>query len=164
MNRNELTKKIVYVGLFAALTYVCTTLGKIPIPMLNSGYIHVGDTIIVIAACLMGYRYGAIVGGIGSTLADILLAPVWAVPTFIIKVLMGSLIGIGYKKTGAVKYSLYILAGIIMIGGYYVAEALLFGNWVAPSASVSLNTAQYVFSIVVGIIISKKLKQHLNFN
>ena len=69
-----------------ALTCIATMLIQIPIPL---GYAHLGDSVILITAYLFGPVVGALAGGIGSAMADILTGyPVWAVPTLLIKTIM----------------------------------------------------------------------------
>ena len=52
-----------------ALTCIATMLIQIPIPL---GYAHLGDSVILITAYLFGPVVGALAGGIGSAMADIL--------------------------------------------------------------------------------------------
>jgi uncharacterized membrane protein len=93
MDINNGTKKITFGGLMIALVMVTTFSIKIPVPF-TQGYIHAGDSMIFIAAILLGWKYGALAGGIGSAMADILGGYAhWALPTLIIKALMGALVG-----------------------------------------------------------------------
>jgi len=92
MTSNE-TKKITFGGLMVALVFVTTFSIKIPVPF-TQGYIHAGDSMIFIAAILLGWKYGALAGGVGSALADILGGYAnWAIPTLLIKTVMGALVG-----------------------------------------------------------------------
>ena len=52
-----------------ALTCVATMVVQIPIPL---GYAHLGDSVILISAYFFGPVVGALAGGIGSAMADIL--------------------------------------------------------------------------------------------
>ncbi|WP_250160173.1 ECF transporter S component [Caloranaerobacter azorensis] len=83
-------KKLTYGGLMIALVFVATAIiPQIPIPF-TEGYIHAGDSMIFVAAILLGWKYGAIAGGLGSSLADLYLGYThWVVPTLIIKGIMG---------------------------------------------------------------------------
>ncbi len=74
-----------------ALIFVLTFAIKVPVPF-TRGYIHLGDSMIFIAAILFGWRVGALAGGLGSALADVVGGyAFWAIPTFIIKGIMGGL-------------------------------------------------------------------------
>lgn len=78
-----------------ALIFVLTFAIKVPVPF-TRGYIHLGDSMIFIAAILFGWRVGALAGGLGSALADVVGGyAFWAIPTFIIKGIMGgALVGL----------------------------------------------------------------------
>ena len=56
-------------AVFMALTCVATMMVQIPIPL---GYAHLGDSVILICAFFFGPVVGALAGGIGSAMADIL--------------------------------------------------------------------------------------------
>lgn len=84
---------LTYGSLTIALVLVSTFAIKIPIPF-TQGYIHPGDSMIFIAAILFGWRFGALAGGIGSAMADLLGGYAhWALPTLFIKSIMGALVG-----------------------------------------------------------------------
>ncbi|WHH61193.1 ECF transporter S component [Petroclostridium sp. X23] len=91
---NSKIRNLAYAGLMTALVFIATgLLPRIPISG-TGGYIHIGDSMIFIAAILLGWKHGAAVGGIGSALADIYLGyTVYALPTLIIKGIMGAIVG-----------------------------------------------------------------------
>ncbi|HHY59617.1 MAG TPA: ECF transporter S component, partial [Clostridia bacterium] len=77
-------RSLTYGSLMMALVFIATYSVRIPIPF-TQGYIHPGDSMIFIAALLFGWRFGALVGGFGSALADILGGYAhWAFPTLVI--------------------------------------------------------------------------------
>ncbi len=119
-------KTLVYSGLMVALVFVTTFSIKVPVPF-TQGYIHMGDSMIFVASILFGWKVGALAGGVGSMLADIVGGYAgWAVPTLIIKSVMGiivALVAAEYKKKKTAK-------GIISL--------LSMGAWVA--FGVTLNT------------------------
>lgn len=80
-------RSLVTAALFAAAITVMTAyLLHIPLP--TGGYIHLGDTLIYLAACLLPTPYAAVAAAVGAGLADLLTAPMWVVPTLIIKALI----------------------------------------------------------------------------
>lgn len=88
------TKKIVLNGVMTALVFLATIFTRIPGPI-PPGYINFGDTVIIIAAILLGKSSGFIAGAFGSALADV-IAPggiIFAPVTFIVKGLEGYLAG-----------------------------------------------------------------------
>lgn len=71
-------------ALFAAAIAVTTAyLFHIPIP--TGGYIHLGDTLIYLGACLLPLPWAAAAAAVGAGLADLLTAPMWVLPTLVIK-------------------------------------------------------------------------------
>lgn len=70
----------------AAITVMTAYLLHIPLP--TGGYVHIGDALIYLAACLLPTPYAAAAAAIGAGLADLLTAPVWVIPTLVIKALV----------------------------------------------------------------------------
>lgn len=158
-------KKIMYLttaGIMAALitlmtAYVC----HIPIGV-NGGYIHFGDSLIYLAAVLLPTPYALAAAAIGGGLADLLTAPMWAPATIIIKMLLALLFA--NKSNKIVTFRNVIVAvpaAIITIGGYYLAEFILFGAWPVP-ISMLQNLIQSVGSTIFFVIFGLALdKTHL---
>lgn len=121
------TKQIVINALMIALVFVGTFSIRIPIP-LTEGYIHGGDSMIFLAAILFGWKTGAIAGGIGSALADLIGYPHWVIPTLIIKSIMGGLIGYlthqeDQKKTTFIEAGAMIVFSILaFLSSRYVSN------------------------------------------
>ncbi len=98
LKQDDKLKKLVFAGIFAAITYVVFTYLSIRIPTPGGGQVsvHLGNAFVVLGALLLGGLYGGIGGAIGLTLAD-LLDPVYIVEapiTFIIKLLIGVIVGL----------------------------------------------------------------------
>ncbi|MBA1335436.1 MAG: Substrate-specific component PdxU2 of predicted pyridoxin-related ECF transporter [Firmicutes bacterium] len=135
------TQKLVIAALLTALVTVATMAFQVPIPA-TKGYINLGDTVIFIAALLLGPKYGALAGGVGSALAD-LLSPyaAWAPFTLVIKGIEGFIVGyILYKAFSGEsnlksRVAAMALGGLWMVVGYFAAEVLLYGT---PAAIVEL--------------------------
>ena len=87
----------------------------------------------------------------------------WAPFTFFIVGAMGFAAGyIGEKLPGnrVIVYSLaVIVALIIKVGGYYFAEVILYGNWIAPFGSIPGNIMQVAIASIVVIPIAERLKK-----
>lgn len=113
------TRNLTYGSLMIALVLISTYAIKIPVPF-TQGYIHAGDSMIFIAALLFGWRFGALAGGIGSTMADLLGGYAhWAIPTLIIKTLMGAFVGwVGHdlpKKENYRQISALLVSGATIL-------------------------------------------------
>lgn len=124
------TKKIVIKGLLIALVVVSTSIIHIPVPF-TEGYIHGGDSIIFISGILFGWQFGLVAGGLGSALADTILGYThWALPTLIIKGIMGAMIGFisnDFNKEKYFKYKNYIIVFMtfLWIGIVYILRSYL---------------------------------------
>lgn len=131
-------KLMALAAMFAAMVCVTTAyLFHIPVGA-NSGYIHLGDAFIYLAAAFLPWPYAVGAAAIGAAAADILTgAAVWAVPTIIIKSLMVlPFTSRGQKVLGLRNMAAVLISGIICIGGYYVAEGLMYGNWLMSFAGI----------------------------
>lgn len=96
-SKNFALKRVVYVGLFAALSYVVFTFLqiKVPIPGGDASSFHLGNAVVAIGALLLGGFWGGLGGAIGMTIGD-LLDPVYVVyapKTFITKMIIGLVTG-----------------------------------------------------------------------
>ena len=82
---------ITITALFIALTYVFTAFINIRLPITaNGGLIHLGNVPLFICAIIFGKKSGAIAGGVGMGLFDLLSGwTAWAPFTLIIVGLMG---------------------------------------------------------------------------
>lgn len=146
------TKKITRIAMLAALACVFTVFPKVPF---GAGYVHFGDCIIYVAAILLGPVAGAAVGAVGHSLADFLSGfPIFCIPTFIIKGIMGFVIGkIVYGHTDVKHFVIGgIAAFIIVTGGYFLAEWPLIGYETALISLIS-SPIQWAMSMVASAII-----------
>ncbi|MCK8817262.1 ECF transporter S component [Natroniella sulfidigena] len=142
------TKKLTLGGLLIGLVAIATMAINIPMPT-TGGYIHLGDSMIYLIAILFGGKFGALAGGVGSAMANILSGySQWALFTLIIKGLMGLIIGkIAFmtkeEQTLKLKHILGVLIGAIwMIAGYYFAEGIMVGSLIVPLQSITWNVIQ----------------------
>lgn len=93
MERKKTTLYVVMLAMMMALCCVLTVFVQIP---MGNGYVNFGDAVIFLAASLLGPVAGAIVGGIGSALADIFSGyVVYAAFTLVVKAAEGFVCGWG---------------------------------------------------------------------
>ena len=102
--KNEKVMKVVFTGLFAALSYVVFTFLQIKITLPGAGAvsIHLGNAVCVLGALLLGGVYGGIGGAIGMTIGD-LFDPVYvmtAPKTFLLKLCIGLITGLIAHRIG----------------------------------------------------------------
>lgn len=149
MKAGNRTIKLVLLALTASLILL-TTLLYIP---MGIGYYHLGDGFIFAAAALLG-PYAGISAAIGSILADLLSGyMIYAPATAIIKGCMGFVSGLMLKKNHKFITILLVLllTEAIMVGGYFIYEAYLYGVAGAVPSLIP-NTFQGLAGIVLGAI------------
>ena len=128
MNQNQTLHRMVTAAVFAAaITVVTAFFLHIPIPG-TSGYVHLGDALIYLAASLLPAPYAIFAASCGAGLADLLTAPAWALPTVIIKALVALQFtsradriltrrnGVAVLTTAILSPGLYSLANVVMTG------------------------------------------------
>ena len=160
------TKYMCTAAIFTALVFVVTAYLHIPT---NNGYIHVGDGLIYLAACILPWPYAVAVGAGGALLADCLTGfAIWAPGSVIIKSLTALLFTSKGKKIMELRNRIMLLpAAVICAGGYYLYEAALYGNFIAPLTGIPASLTQSVTSsilfVAVGITFDKlNFKSRLN--
>ena len=128
MNERQKLHRLVIAALFAAAIAVMTAyLLHIPIP--TGGYIHLGDALIYLAACLLPAPYAAAAAAVGAGLADLLTAPMWVVPTLIIKaVVVLPFTSRGERILCPRNAAALFLSGLISPVGYALAACVLLGG------------------------------------
>lgn len=159
------TKDICISGIFIALTLVATMFINIRLPFMgNGGLIHLGNVPMFLAAIIYGRKTGALAGAFGMGMFDLISGwTAWAPFTFVIVGLMGYVTGAISEKDSKHPYLrngfAMFVALLIKIGGYYIAEGIIFGNWIAPIGSIPGNIVQVVTAAIIVLPIADKLKQ-----
>lgn len=169
------TLYVVMLGLFTALAVVATLLLQIPVGPL--GYINFGDAVVMIAAVVLGPVGGAIVGGIGPAMADVITGYfVYAPFTAVIKALEGLLCGLIYMRAFRQRASwvrclvAFLAVSVWVTVGYALADFLLvlFGvagfetygfkaAVLAGAVTMPFTLVQMGVSAAVAMIVSPKL-------
>jgi len=148
MNSKQL-KRFISASLLAALTCFSTYIIRIPSP---TGYIHPGDSFVILSGIILGPLYGALSAGIGSMLADLLAGyPQYAAVSLIIKALTAVICSLIYRRLKRRIVSVItagIFGGIIVTLGYFCAEYFMYGLGGALSG-VPLNIVQNLFGIIL---------------
>ena len=153
-------------GVLASLVFVVTAYLHIPT---NNGYIHVGDGLIYLAACLLPWPYAMAVGAGGALLADCLTGyAIWAPGSVVIKALTALLFSNKGKKIMSLRNALALLpAAVLCAVGYYLYEALIYRNYVTPLSGIPVSVTQSAASsnvfVVAGLAIDKmNIKSKIN--
>ncbi|MGN0244177.1 MAG: ECF transporter S component [Lachnospiraceae bacterium] len=160
------TQLLTITAVFIALTYVFTAFINIRLPFApNGGLIHLGNVPLFLCAILFGKRIGAIAGGVGMGLFDLLSGwTAWAPFTFVIVALMGYVVGAVTEHHYTFKWKLLalLLAAVIKVVGYYIAEVVLYHNWVTPVTSIPGNLLQVGVAAVLVLLIVEQCRKITN--
>lgn len=166
-NRNK-TYDLVICALFIALTFVATWLIQIRLPLMGSGgLIHLGNVPLFVGAMLFGRKTGAVAGAFGMGLFDLFSGwTAWAPFTFVTVGAMGYVTGLMAEKKPFSNQTIndavsIVLALIIKIIGYYIAEVVLYGNWIVPLGSIPGNVVQVVTAGVIVLAIIGQLRKYV---
>lgn len=157
------TKYITKIAAMSALVYFATYFFKVPS---LTGYTHLGDCMVFISVLILGTKKGALASGIGSALADLLGGYMqWIIPTFFIKFIMATLLGVTITKLlPKLKFNWIIgssLGGIFQIIAYTLVKIPLFGLPHAistlPGIFAQTLTNIIIASVLVTVLSSSKL-------
>lgn len=153
--KNTKIRLLAYSALFAASIYVMT---MVSIPA-GAGYVHIGDSLIMLVSSLLPTPYAIIASVVGATLSDFTLGYVIYIPfTAVIKAIIS--LCLSYKQNKILcKHNLLALFAVLFITpcGYYISECIITGSFIAPVVSIIPNTIQAVASIIIYLIVSAAL-------
>lgn len=155
-------------GLFAALGCVGTMVLQVPSP--TGGYMNLGDAVVILGAWLLGPAYGAVAGGVGPAMADLLSGYAVYVPaTLVIKAVVALLAAWVYRRLGKRGLLLSALAAEVpMVLGYWLfdgALAALSGGGAlglcltASAAGVPSNLVQAAFGAAASTLLVLALRR-----
>jgi uncharacterized membrane protein len=141
------------IAIMVAVVAVLTFAVQIPIPA-TGGYVHFGDVGVYFSALALGPIIGAIAGGVGCAVADIVSGyAVWAPLTLIAHGLQGLLAGyFGYKRglTGMIVG--WAIGSIALIAVYFFGEWFIYGLGLAGAlAEVGPNFVQVLVGGLIGV-------------
>lgn len=147
-------------GIFSAFVFIATEL-RIPTAI---GHINLGDCVILVASYFIGPA-SFFPAAIGSALGDLIAGyPYYMAPSFIIKGIMGLvaalIMGRSHDKgVGGVLIRILAatVAEMIMIGGYFAFETVMYGME-AALGSVVFNLIQAGVAIIVAVPLTYAIK------
>ena len=171
MSTKELTNEkqtisvseIAITGVCIALTFIATGFINIRLPIAaNGGLVHLGNVPLFLEAIIFGKRTGAQAGSIGMALFDLMGGWVlWAPFTFVVVGLMGYSVGAITEKHHGFRWNVLAIAVacVLKIVGYYIAEGIIYGNWIAPAASIPGNLVQIGVAAVLVLPIAEVVRR-----
>lgn len=153
--------KIRLLTISALMASICLLLtAYIHIPS-SKGYIHIGDGIIFLSACLLPTPYAVCIGIAGAGLADILSGyAIWFPATVIVKGLTALLFSDKGEKIITVRNLLAIIPSfVICAGGYICYEALVITDFKTAALQIMSYVIQIsasaVLYVAVGLTLDK---------
>lgn len=171
MKENTLrNRELVLTALMIAIVYLAGSIIRIPS---IGGFVHIGDCMVFLSVILLGKKRGALASAIGMLLVDVLSGYYfWAPFTFIIKGVMayiaGSIIEYIDNKKGNTQFKAeyifaFIIAGIFMIIGYFIAGTILAGFFtdkigiIKGLAFAAKDIMGNIIQVTTGIVIAMPL-------
>ena len=152
---------LVMTGLFAALGCVATMVLQVPSP--TGGYMNLGDTVVILGAYLLGPVWGAVAGGVGPALADLLSGyPMYVPATLVRKALMGGVAAVRSRAVGDKGGGGRGGAGaaeIPMVVGYWLFDGFLAGSLAGSAAGIPSNLVQAAFGIAASTLLALALRK-----
>lgn len=161
MKKEQLrTKDLTKMAIMSALVYLGTYFIKIP--SIN-GYTHLGDCMIFVAILILGWRKGALAGGIGAALADLLGGYMqWVIPTLFIKAIMAAIMGLMTEKLFPnLRFGWVIgasVGGIFQVIGYTLVRMLLYGKALGIT-ELPMLTLQTVSGVALAFVFVTTLSE-----
>lgn len=153
-------KSITKTAIMAALVFLATYVIKIPSP---NGYTHLGDCLIFVAVLILGSRRGALAGGLGAALADLMGGYAqWVLPSFFIKGIMAFIMGaVTYKLFPKLRFGWLIgalVGGVVQIALYTLVKIPMYGLPYAITRLPGL-VLQTIFGVIIAAVIIAVLNE-----
>lgn len=163
--KNKKIMLLTVTALFTALVTVATMVIQIPI---GRGYLHFGDSVIYLAACVLPAPCSLFAASVGAALADLFTGyAVYAPATFIIKALNALpfiLMRIYLKRKGKddriISWQICLMlvpATLATLLGYYIADSIIAGAEVALVSAITSGWIQPAGSLAVFIVLALAL-------
>lgn len=151
------TRDITLTALFGAVVFVTTRYVQLPLP--SGGYVHIGDAFIYLCACILGTPYAIAAGIIGASLSDLTSGfTVYITATVVIK----SILTLFFSSSGDKiitprNITATVVAGVVGVAGYFVADWIITGEIAAAFANMLFGLAQPVASAIVFVLLGYSL-------
>lgn len=117
MIKKSSIREVLFVALFASLTVIGTMI-RIPLP--TGAFVHLGNAVLLLAVLLLGYTKGALAGGLGFMIFDILNGYAIEAPYFLFEsFVVGAFASIAfllYKKKPTHVWQLIVIGSVAGVG------------------------------------------------
>lgn len=165
MQKTSSIQSIVLVALFTALTTVGTS---IMIPLPTGAFVHLGNAVLLLSVLLLGYFKGALAGGLGFFIFDVLHGYITEAPYFILESFIVGAAAYGgmllFKKDPTKLWQVIIIGiftGIaklimtqikntvmLMIGGAHLQPAFIGAATKLPATLINVSLTVLIVALV----------------
>lgn len=163
---NRTITDIVFVALFASITFAATNI-QIPMPaLIGKPFVHLGNSSVLLSVFLLGYKRGSLAGGIGLGLFDMLNGYIAEAPYYFFEcfIVGGAAVCclklVKYtERSSKLKLIIVILSAIVtkllMTTGHNFIISLIKGMTLKPAvmATISAIFPTMINCITTGIIV-----------
>lgn len=131
-------REIPLLAFYVALVAVSTIMFTLYVPA-TRGYFNIGEAAVFTVALLSGRYFGAVAGGLGSALADIILGYyVFAPATLVVKGLEGGLLGFLAEKRPELSKARWTGLSVLMGAGLFLSVYLIGSTYYTGAVELSL--------------------------
>jgi uncharacterized membrane protein len=154
-------KRLALIAMLAVFTFLATLIHVNTGP---SSYFNLSEAMVYTSALLFGPAVGALSGGIGAALADMLLgfALPWAPISFLIKgmegLIVGALSSLRWKNRLLGDIVSSLAAFPVMIAGYTISVGLIYG-WPASLVEFFTDIVQCPAGLIIAIPLTYALRK-----
>lgn len=161
--RNTTLMKLVLAALFVALGYVATIIIQVPTV---TGYVNLGDCVVILCGFVLGPVYGFIAGGMGPALADLISGYGYYVPgTFIIKgcvaliacMILRAFYQKGKEPTIPCLIAATVPAEVFMALGYFAYKATILKAGLGAAAGIPADLMQGLMGVIISVVLFRLL-------
>ena len=171
--RSDRTLRIVIAAMFAAMVAVMTAFVQIKTP--TGGYVHLGDSMIYLAASFLPLPYAVAASAIGGGIADLLVYPETIIYTIIIKAINAVFFSAKGDKLLTKRNALMTIpSGLVTVVGYSISKLirqLLAGDsfhsatvnalWKIPENSIQAVASALIFIVIAFALDKADIKKRM---
>ncbi len=154
--KNKNIKNTALGAVFAALIFTAAMI-HIPLPG-SQGYIHLGDSLIYLAASMLPFPYAAAAAAVGGALSDLLSGyAVWIPFTAVIKILNVipfSIIKRRSKRKISAEIAACVVSGVITCAMYFISSRIIYGSFAASAANLPGDAVQAAAGGIIYLVLS----------
>lgn len=149
-------------AILMAICYVLTSFAVIPLPS-GQGFLNFGDGLILFSVMISGPWWGALVGIVSGSLADLTLGAAFYIPFTIVAkggeaIITGYLMKIFKNKT---KFLAFVIGALWMILVYFIGTIIFVENKTVAFVNLGFDTIQATVSIVLAYLLGKLLNHFI---